>query len=133
MTSYLLDTNHVSAMLKKNAIFLQNMGLRNVSGRLIVSIPSVAELWFMVFNSAKQQANSDDLNKVLKGLDRCGFTEEAAKEFGRIKAELRRMGCPIPDADVQIAAIARLNSLTVLTADAHFNNVSNLKTENWLL
>jgi tRNA(fMet)-specific endonuclease VapC len=133
MTVYLLDTNHVSAMLKRNPTFVQNMKAKAGGGNLCVSIPSIAELWFMVFNSVKQEANADDLNAVLDGLDRCDFSEDAAKEFGRIKAELRRKGRPIPDADVQIAAIAKFNNLTVLTADAHFNNISDLRKENWLI
>lgn len=42
------------------------------------------------------------------------------------------MGRPIPDVDVQIAAIARANQLVLLTADAHFEQVSGLQVENWL-
>jgi tRNA(fMet)-specific endonuclease VapC len=60
------------------------------------------------------------------------FTAQAAEEFGRIKSELRRTGHPIPDVDAQIAGIARLNDLTLLTADAHFAAVQDLKNENWL-
>jgi hypothetical protein len=36
-------------------------------------------------------------------------------------------------AAVQIAAIAKFNHLTVLTADAHFNNISDLRKENRLI
>jgi len=133
MTPFLLDTNHVSAILKKNAAFIQNLSARAGTETLCVSIPSIAELWFMVFNSVKQQSNREDLIKVLDGLARLDFTEAAAEEFGRIKAELRRKGRPIPDAAVQIAAIAKVNELTVLTADAHFANIADLKTENWLV
>jgi len=39
---------------------------------------------------------------------------------------------PIPTADAQIAAIARVHGLTVLTNDRHFDDVDSLNMENWL-
>src|SRR2546429_623271 len=57
---------------------------------------------------------------------------KAAVEFGRLRAELRSAGQPIPIFDVLIAAIARSNNLVLLTADRHFNSVDGLAVENWL-
>jgi len=42
---------------------------------------------------------------------RWAFDENAAIEFGRIKADLKKLGRPIPTVDVQIAAIARANGV----------------------
>ena len=39
---------------------------------------------------------------------------------------------PIPSIDAQIAAVARIHNLTVLTTDQHFNVVAGLSVENWL-
>jgi tRNA(fMet)-specific endonuclease VapC len=132
MTSYLLDTNHASALLKDRRVLDQRIRAASNDPELCVSVTSVAELWYMVFKSAKVTENSIELEKLLNDLHRRPFGELAAKEFGVIKTELRRIGRPIPDADNQIAAVARVDGLIVLTADAHFNNVANLKTENWL-
>jgi predicted nucleic acid-binding protein len=38
----------------------------------------------------------------------------------------------IPGTDAQIAAVARLHGLTVLTADRHFHFVDGVTTANWL-
>jgi tRNA(fMet)-specific endonuclease VapC len=132
MTVYLLDTNHVSDMLRKRPVILKKVADMSGKGTLNIAMTSVAELWYMVFNSARVQQNSDDLNQVLEGLTRSEFSEAAAVEFGRIKAELRKKGRTIPDSDTQIAAIARINDLTILTADSHFSYIADLKTENWL-
>jgi tRNA(fMet)-specific endonuclease VapC len=132
MTLYLLDTNHASAILTKNSLMLAKISEAIGSGSLGIAMPSVAELWFMVFNSQRVEQNTQETNELLEGLTRFDLDEDAAKEFGRVKAELRKAGRPIPDPDSQIAAIARVNNLVVLTADAHFGYVSNLKTENWL-
>lgn len=131
MTRYVLDTNHVSAVLKKHPPLLGRMQSAGNSD-FGVTIPSVGELWYMVFNSARIQANTNDLGEILRDFVRWQFDEPAAREFGVIKAELRRTGRPIPDVDVQIAAVTRFNSLTLLTADVHFSFVSGLKSENWL-
>ncbi len=86
----------------------------------------------MVFNSTKIRQNAADLRRLLRRFDRYEFGAKAAEEFGRIRTELRRIGRPIPSIDVQIAAIARLHNLTLLTADAHFADVQGLKIQNWL-
>jgi predicted nucleic acid-binding protein len=41
-------------------------------------------------------------------------------------------GRPVPPTDTQIAAVARLYHLTILTADHHFQYIDNLTVENWL-
>jgi tRNA(fMet)-specific endonuclease VapC len=72
------------------------------------------------------------LDEVLADLVRWEYDSRAAREFGIIKSELRRIGRPIPDVDAQIAAIARLDALTLLTSDRHFSWVSGLAIEDWL-
>lgn len=129
---YLLDTNHVSAMLEEHPVLTRRLAAQPDS-ELGIGMPSLAELWFMVYNSRRLEENARELETVLDELSLWDFGEEAAKEFGRIKADLRRMGRPIPDVDAQIAAIARLNGLIVLTADAHFSYVPGLSVENWLV
>ena len=59
-----------------------------------------------------------------------GLDRTAAMEFGRIKAELSRRGTLIPDADIQIAAVARSHGLVLLTADSHFSHIDGLTTED---
>jgi len=60
------------------------------------------------------------------------FDRAAAEEYGRIKAELKAKGRPIPGTDAQIAAVARLHGLVVLTSDRHFVFVDGLQAESWL-
>jgi tRNA(fMet)-specific endonuclease VapC len=60
------------------------------------------------------------------------YDEAAADIFGLIRAEQRVKGQPIPPMDAQIAALARLHGLTILTDDRHFQFVSDLSVENWL-
>jgi tRNA(fMet)-specific endonuclease VapC len=86
----------------------------------------------MVFNSSRVEENERDLLRFLESFGHHEYDAAAAIEFGRIKSHLRRIGRPIPDVDVQIAAVARAHGLTLLTADAHFAFVEGLTIENWL-
>ena len=131
MTGYLLDTNHASVFWRRRELVatkLQSLP----DARFGRCLPSIGELWYMVFNSTRVQSNGNELDLFLQAFEHWEFNRIAASEFGRIKADLRRAGRPIPDVDAQIAAIARANRLVLLTADAHFNLVSGLTTENWL-
>ena len=60
------------------------------------------------------------------------FDEAAAWEYGRLYAELKRIGRPMQQIDIQIAAIAfSLGNCTVVTTDSDLSAVPGLRTENW--
>jgi predicted nucleic acid-binding protein len=61
------------------------------------------------------------------------FDEEDALTYGRLKASLERKGRPRFEPDLQIAAIALRDRLTVVTGNVrHFAGIPGLKVENWL-
>ena len=131
MSRYLLDTNHASLLFRQLPSLRARVQAAQGS-ELLLCRPSIGELWFMVYNSGKVRVNVKDLRDFLGHFRSIEFGAKAAGEFGRIKTELRKLGRPIPDVDAQIAAIARIHGLILLTADGHFGWVSGLKTENWL-
>jgi tRNA(fMet)-specific endonuclease VapC len=131
MTRYLLDTNHVSAIFKRQPEILARIR-PSPQAEFSIPLPAVGELWFMVFNSARVAQNAADVERVLAAFTHYPYDDGAAREFGRLKADMRRAGRTIPDVDVQIAAVARVNSAILLSADAHFQFVPGLMTENWL-
>jgi len=127
MARYLLDTNHISAILKKVPAVVARIRAAP-QAEFGVPLPAIGELWFTVFNSARIAQN---LQQVVADFVQWQYDVRAATEFGRMKADLRRRGRPIPDVDVQIAAVARVNGLTLLTADNHFGAIAGLAVENW--
>ena len=48
-----------------------------------------------------------------------------------VKDKLRRIGKPIPENDIWIAAIALQYDLTLITQDEHFREVPGLARETW--
>jgi len=107
--------------------------LRTAEGdTFAISITVLSELYFAAYASARQQANLHNIQTFLSRIPLLPFDTHAAEEYGRIRAELKAKGRPIPSTDAQIAAVARSHGLTVLSADHHFHHVDNLVTQNWL-
>ena len=70
---------------------------------------------------------------LLPHLPVLAFDTVAARRYGEMRAELERLGTPIGDADMRIAAIALSHGLRVVTGnERHFRRVPELETENWL-
>jgi tRNA(fMet)-specific endonuclease VapC len=62
------------------------------------------------------------------------FDRRAARVFGELKAELERVGRPIAEPDLRIAAVAVSLDLTLVTGnERHFARVPGLTLENWLV
>lgn len=64
---------------------------------------------------------------------RSPWTDEVSHTYGQIKARTLRLGTPIEDFDLAIAAHALVERAT-LAADntRHFSRVAGLELENWL-
>jgi tRNA(fMet)-specific endonuclease VapC len=129
---YLLDTNHVSAFWAQNELLRKRMS-EIADAEYYLCTPSVAELWHMVFNSARVEYNRARLEVLLQQFPILDFDAKAAELYGRLWTELKQKGRPIPVIDAQIAAIALVHHLIVLSSDVrHFSQVPEIKFENWL-
>jgi tRNA(fMet)-specific endonuclease VapC len=133
MTAYLLDTNHAANMMG-DPDALRELLVRHgqPQDRFFISITVLSELYFAAYASRRQAQNLRSINHLLDHIPLLDFDVMAAEEYGRVKAELKVKGRPIPGTDAQIAAVARLHDLTVLSTDHHFQYVDNLQTESWL-
>ncbi|HUX75430.1 MAG TPA: PIN domain-containing protein [Anaerolineae bacterium] len=133
MTSYLLDTNHaVKMMAGEEPVSSQLAGQSQEGDWFYISMTVLAELFFAAYASSRREHNLSRINYLLERVILLDFDSRAAEEYGRVRAELKTKGRPIPGTDAQIAAVARLHGLTVLTADRHFHFVDGVTTANWL-
>ena len=130
---YLLDTNHASKILEGNkSLSLKVNALKNSGSRFGISMSILGELFFAVYASKRKEKNLQQLKLLLQDVVLWDYDVTAAEEFGKIQAEQKVKGKPIPSIDAQIAAVARIHNITVLTTDQHFNLVDSLNTDNWL-
>ena len=133
MTRFLLDTGTAGDYLHRRRDVYERAREAVAAGhRVGIGVPVLAELWFGVENSSTRERNAERLRRVLPDLIVWPLTEQAAEEYGRIAAELKRLGRPIGKIDMLIAAIARsLGNTTVVSADRDLTAVPGLTVENW--
>jgi tRNA(fMet)-specific endonuclease VapC len=133
MTNYLLDTNHASRLMADDARITDRLRrLRDSAAEFGASMTVVSELYYAVYASQRHEQNMRRLKDLLNVVQIYPFDQAAAEEFGRIQAEQKVKGRPVRPLDAQIAAVARLRRLTVLTADKHFTYIADLDVEDWL-
>ena len=131
----LLDTSAISAVMHHVPGAVDR--LRQTEPRLVVLCsPVAAEIHYGLANLVPESKRRRILEKeyqlIRKVVRWVDWNEEAAFEFGRIKAALRTKGAPIEDLDVAIASIAMNLEATVATRNArHFERIDGLKIENW--
>ena len=103
------------------------------SGRLWVPTVVLAELYagaFLLDDPTKILAGINDL---LQDLGVLPFDEACAEQFGRLRGELKRRGVGTGPIDLQIAAVALIHDLTLVTNNtADFQNIPGLRLEDWL-
>jgi tRNA(fMet)-specific endonuclease VapC len=93
-----------------------------------------AELYHGAYKSSVpyRAANLALLARFFPQFDTLVFDEAAADVCGRVRAQLESLGTPIGPYDLQIAAIALVHQLTVVTHNvAEFNRVPGLTVEDW--
>ena len=135
MIRYLLDTNIVSYFVKGvSGSLVQRMQVGLGAQDIAISAITRAELRYGVGLMDKFDKRRRRIDLLLKELPALPWGDEAADEFGRLKAYLRRNGTPVGDFDTQIAAHALAEDLILVTHNTrHFENVPGLKLEDWMV
>jgi tRNA(fMet)-specific endonuclease VapC len=133
MSRYLLDTNAVADCIFRRRGVPERVRAAKQEGHTIgTGIPVLAELFAGIEYSASRDANIDIVNRNVSLFRQWPLTPEAAREFGRLYAVLRKAGRTIQTVDLMIAAIAfMLGDCTVVTSDSDLSAVPGLAVENW--
>jgi tRNA(fMet)-specific endonuclease VapC len=133
MKAFLMDTNHVSHFLSGHRALQDRVRVSQGQGSIFgISMTVLGELYYAVYASQRPKENLMRLEAFLDAVLLWEFDRLAAEEFGKIQAEQKAKGKPIPPTDAQIAAVARTRRLIVLTNDAHFRFIDGLTVESWL-
>src|ERR1017187_3547870 len=124
---YLLDTNvWVQFLRNRNALVVQRIHAHQPS-ELRVCTVAAAELYFGCLKSAKPALHRAKVDAVLAPYVCLPFDLAAADELAQIRHHLETQGTPIGPYDMQIAAIARANRLTLVTHNtSEFRRVPGL-------
>ena len=134
--NYLFDTDTCISLLDGREPDKQQNILTHLEHlhrpEIFLSTVTVSELCFGVENSRFRKANLAALDAFLLDFRVMPFDETAAREAGRVRAELEKKGQRIGVMDTLIAAHAKSLGLPVVTNNvADFSRVRGLKVENW--
>jgi tRNA(fMet)-specific endonuclease VapC len=133
MRRYLLDTGIAQDFInRRNGVLERADAERHAGNRIGICTPVLGELWSGVEGSASRERNLQLLRLALSRLIVWPYTNDAAAQFGRVFADLRRMGRPMQQIDIMVAATAfSLGNCSVVTNDTDLEAVPGLNVENW--
>ncbi|MCB9656929.1 MAG: type II toxin-antitoxin system VapC family toxin [Polyangiales bacterium] len=133
---FLLDTSIVSSPLSKqpNASVLRK--LEEHGHECAIAAPVWHELTFgcarLPLGKRRSAIEAYLEDVVLASLPVLPYDHAAARWHGVERARLERLGKPTPFVDGQIAAVAHVNQLTLVTLNVKdFTRFKGIEVENW--
>lgn len=133
---YLLDTNIIAEPTKPQPNQQVLDKLTQFAGEVAISSVTCQELWFGAERlvPSRRRQNLEDYFQTLvdANLSVLDYTPDAARWFARERSRLLTIGFPPAYPDGQIAAIAAVNDLILVTRNvSDFIYFDGLRIENW--
>ena len=135
MLRYLLDTNVVSQPMTKTPSIGVMRKLASIADECAIAAPVWHELQFgckCMPAGKRRDALQDYLADVASTFEILAYDDLAAKLHAIERARLKELGTSMPFVDGQIAAIAQINELVLVTDNVRdFALFKGLTVENW--
>ena len=132
MIKYLLDTNIVIYVIRRRPIEVMETFNLNAS-RMAISVITLSELLHGAEKSSFPEKNLRVVEDFCSRLEVLDYTAKAAQHYGSIRSALEKVGQPIGENDLHIAAHARSEGLVLVTNnEREFQKVPALQVENWI-
>ena len=131
---YMLDTNICVFIIKKRPFPVLEK-LEKIRGEQIcISVVTYAELEYGVERSSSKKLNQEVLDEFMSHLLVLPWEIEAARQYGKIRTYLEKIGTPIGNMDLLIAAHALSGKQILVTNNLReFKRVPHLKYEDWAI
>src|SRR3990172_4036747 len=101
-----LDTNFLSAMIKKDANAKQKLqSLRKRRLSVSTTIINIAELYYGAYNSQRKSQNLEDLQMIINTLNILELDNVSAERYGILAADPSIKASPVGAFDLLIASI----------------------------
>lgn len=133
MRLYMLDTDTSSYIIKERPASVRSEFEKLPLERICISVVTYAELRYGIERSLSKKVNQEVVTDFVRHLTVYEWDDNAAEQYGKIRASLDKKGKPIGAMDMMIAAHARsLDAILVTNNQKHFKQVSGLKIVNWV-
>lgn len=124
----LVDTNIVIALFAGDPVVMEKLQQQTA---VFLCVPVIGELRYGALASGRVEFNLARLDAFAKAVRILECDADTAASYAAVKHHLRTKGRPIPENDVWIAAIARQHRLKLISRDAHFSQIEELRAELW--
>jgi len=130
---YMLDTDICIYIINKRTENVLRQLQEKKGDGLFISTITLSELEFGIENSGYKEKNRMALLGFLAIMDIKRFDENAAREYGIVKKDLKNKGCLIGPMDILIGAHAKSQNMILVTNNAdEFSRIKGLVVENWV-
>jgi predicted nucleic acid-binding protein len=128
---YLLDTDILIYSLKGHPtvkIYLE----RHRQAVLKISIVTLMELYYGAYKSQRVMSNLGKIKSIEDAIEIVPLGRESAEVFAMLKTNLEKLGTPLDDFDLILAACALAHDFVLVTNNLkHFERIEGLRLANW--
>jgi tRNA(fMet)-specific endonuclease VapC len=129
---YMLGTDTCAFVLRRTSAALLERIQSVPLAQQAISAVTYAELLYGVQVSSKKRANQLAVDALLRHLAVLDWSQDAARHYAEIRADLKKKGSMIGANDLMIAAHARcLHAIVVTNNTKDFERIKGLEVENW--
>jgi len=130
---YLFDSGAAEEFMRNGSrTSMRAATVQTNGGTLGTCTPVLGELCAGFEASQTRDENLKRLARAMSDLILWPYDEKASREFGRVYALLKRIGRPMQQIDVQLAAVASaLGNTTIVSMDSDLMAIPGLTVEDW--
>jgi len=126
---YCLDTNILIDLFRGEKEVISKISYLDNSEIFITPV-TLCELFKGINLSSKKDKEIEEIRGLINFFRVLDFNLDIAEEFGRQYVRLSKAGKMIPEFDILIASFVKVNNLTLITKDKHFENLG-VRAEVW--
>jgi len=122
----IFDTSIIVDLFRRNPKVLEKL---RFTENIYIPCIVLGELLYGAENSEQSDKHLKQINDFKKAIDVLPITADTASYCGKIKAELKKKGKPIPENDLWIAAITMQFKGRLITKEHHFEHIDDLQVQ----
>lgn len=131
-TRYMLDTNICIYITKQKPLSVLHRFETLTPGDICMSTITYGELFYGAEKSEHPQKTLRLLSELTELIAPLALPMDVGQYYGKLRASLEKLGKPIGNNDLWIAAHALASKLTLVTNNvSEFSRINHLKLENW--
>jgi tRNA(fMet)-specific endonuclease VapC len=133
MTTYLLDTNHISPLVTVGHSLRVKLSERQQAGdTFVIPSPVLSEFLFGIGGLPRARQNMQEWQLLKADFAIYSVDTTIAEQAAELRINLRKHGVQFGLVDAFSAIIALQGKFVLLTTDADFQALPQLRQENWL-